>query len=216
MVIAEALVRAIPVITTDIAGIPEMLDDGVDGFVLPEGDEAAFVHALKRCAEEPALRKALGEAGLMRGRRQFAMTVMCTQYAALCRTIAPPTILIDMDGVVVDWDAGFAAKWPHALDRSTSYYMEQCVAPEHYEEAVALFHSERFFRDLPPMAGAVEALRTMRASGRYRCILCTSPILTSRYCAQDKCVLTSCAPLLAGTGSCLTSLTYLVLISMAV
>ena len=109
MVIAEALVRAIPVITTDIAGIPEMLDGGgVDGFVLPEGDEAAFVGAMRRCAAEPALRKALGEAGLARGRRQFAMSAMCAQYAAVCRRIAPPTVLIDMDGVVVDWDAGFA------------------------------------------------------------------------------------------------------------
>ena len=64
--------------------------------------------------------------------------------------------------------------------------MEQCVPAELYSEAVELFHSERFFRDLPPMAGAIDALRAMRASGRYRCILCTSPILTSRHCAQDK------------------------------
>ena len=143
MVIAEALVRAIPVITTDIAGIPEMLDGGgggpggggggdqQEGFVLPEGDEAAFVGAMRRVATEPGLRRALGEAGLARGRRQFGMSVMCAQYAAVCRRIAPPTVLIDMDGVVVDWDAGFAKCWREKAaantDPAKTYSLDRTV-----------------------------------------------------------------------------------------
>ena len=49
MVIAEAMMRAIPVITTDIAGIPEMLTNGVHGYSLPPGDHPkAEAAALER------------------------------------------------------------------------------------------------------------------------------------------------------------------------
>merc|ERR550514_2084658 len=46
MVIAEAMMRSLPVVTTDIAGIPEMLTNGVHGFVHSPEDTPAFIKAL--------------------------------------------------------------------------------------------------------------------------------------------------------------------------
>ena len=48
MVIAEAMIRGLPVVTTNIAGIPEMLTHGVHGYVLPPDDQAPFVDALRQ------------------------------------------------------------------------------------------------------------------------------------------------------------------------
>ena len=46
-------------------------------------------------------------------------------------------VLVDMDGVLVDWDAGFRAAWAGRtpIDRSASYAMEKCVPPAHEEAA---------------------------------------------------------------------------------
>merc|ERR1719198_935024 len=46
MVIAEAMMRGLPVVTTDIAGIPEMFVHGTHGFALPPDDPKPFVAAL--------------------------------------------------------------------------------------------------------------------------------------------------------------------------
>ena len=98
-------------------------------------------------------------------------------------------MLLDMDGVVVDWDAGFRAAWAargHAPpERARSYYMEECFRePGLREEAVRLFHAEGFFRDLPPREGALAAVREIAEA--YEVFICTSPVLTSAFCAAEK------------------------------
>ena len=99
-----------------------------------------------------------------------------------------PRVLLDMDGVVVDWDEGFRAAWAargHAPpERARSYYMEECVEPGLREEAVALFHAEGFFRDLPPREGALAAVSEVAEA--YEVFICTSPVLTSPFCAAEK------------------------------
>ena len=59
------------------------------------------------------------------------------------------------------------------------------MPPAFREEARAVFHAEGFFAGLPPMAGGVEAMRTLASMG-YRVFLCTSPVLTSSHCAGEK------------------------------
>ena len=70
-------------------------------------------------------------------------------------------ILLDMDGVVVDWDAGFYKAYGHGADQivRSSYYMEACVPAEHRDRAIDLFHSKEFFLNLPPMKGSLDAVR---------------------------------------------------------
>jgi colanic acid/amylovoran biosynthesis glycosyltransferase len=49
----EAMALRRPVITTWIAGIPELVHDGVHGWLFPAGSEAELVHAMRRCLEAP-------------------------------------------------------------------------------------------------------------------------------------------------------------------
>ena len=52
-VLKEAMASGMPVVGTRHAGIPELVEDGVSGWLVPERDEAALAAALARLAAEP-------------------------------------------------------------------------------------------------------------------------------------------------------------------
>jgi glycosyltransferase involved in cell wall biosynthesis len=59
LVILEALQRGIPVIAARIGGIPEIVDDGLNGLLVAPGDKGALVQALVRFIEDGVLREHL-------------------------------------------------------------------------------------------------------------------------------------------------------------
>lgn len=190
MVLAEAMARGKPVLTTGIAGIPEMVNNGVEGFVCGEEDTpccvAEWAHRMDELASSASLRQQMGEAGLSRYENQFRLQHMVDQYKDIARRLAKPVVLVDMDGCLVDWDQGFLNAWNGRtlVDRS-HYEMEKCVPADMYQEAVALFESEGFFRSLPAMSGGIDAAKRLVRSG-FEVFICTSPVVSSRYCAQEK------------------------------
>lgn len=50
-----------PVVVTDVGSIPEIVDDGVTGFIVPPGDVNALAKAVVRLLKDGSLRKELGE-----------------------------------------------------------------------------------------------------------------------------------------------------------
>ena len=60
---AEAAACGKPVIAFDVGGVREWLEDGINGFLLPEKDTAALTAKLELLACDPVLRMRLGEAG---------------------------------------------------------------------------------------------------------------------------------------------------------
>lgn len=58
----EAGAAALPVIASRVGGIPELIDDGVDGILCPAGDDAAFAAAITKLASDADMRGALGTA----------------------------------------------------------------------------------------------------------------------------------------------------------
>lgn len=63
VVLMEAMATGLPVVTTRIAGIPELVEDGVSGLVVPPGDAAGLAGALATLLADPALRDRMGAAG---------------------------------------------------------------------------------------------------------------------------------------------------------
>jgi len=61
-VILEAMAAAVPVVSTPVSGIPEVLRDGDTGLVVPEGDATAIADAVERLLDDPALGARLGTA----------------------------------------------------------------------------------------------------------------------------------------------------------
>jgi glycosyltransferase involved in cell wall biosynthesis len=62
-VVKEALAVGTPVIASDLAGIPEMLDAGRCGLLVPPGDIQALEHAIADLLADAARRQALAVAG---------------------------------------------------------------------------------------------------------------------------------------------------------
>ncbi|MBI1357229.1 MAG: glycosyltransferase [Acidobacteria bacterium] len=62
-VLMEAMANRMPVVSTAYSGIPELVRDGVDGYLTAEADVEAIADRLRRLAESPAQRRAMGEKG---------------------------------------------------------------------------------------------------------------------------------------------------------
>jgi glycosyltransferase involved in cell wall biosynthesis len=60
-VILEAMASRLPVVSTAVSGIPEVIHDGETGLVVPQRDPAAIADAVARLAADPGLAAAIGE-----------------------------------------------------------------------------------------------------------------------------------------------------------
>lgn len=73
LTLAEGMASGLPVVATSTGGVPDVVDDGVTGHLVPVGDLAAFTDRLARLAESPAERAALGTAGRARATELFSL-----------------------------------------------------------------------------------------------------------------------------------------------
>ena len=61
--IAEAMAYGKPIVATNVGGIPELVADGLTGFLVPRRDPFAAAERLNTLATDPGLRRKLGQAG---------------------------------------------------------------------------------------------------------------------------------------------------------
>jgi glycosyltransferase involved in cell wall biosynthesis len=81
--ILESMRAGLPVVVTDVGGNAEAVVDGETGFVVPPADPPALAEALLLVAEDPALRRKLGEAGRERVTTHFTLDACVAKYRAL-------------------------------------------------------------------------------------------------------------------------------------
>ncbi len=62
LVVAEGLAAGKPVIASNVGAIPELIDDGINGLLVPPNDVDALAHALVRAASDTRLRQRLADA----------------------------------------------------------------------------------------------------------------------------------------------------------
>jgi len=63
VVLMEAMAKEIPVVTTRITGVPELVEDGVSGVLVNPGNAEELANAVAHLAEDAELRKIFGKAG---------------------------------------------------------------------------------------------------------------------------------------------------------
>ena len=81
-VLMEAQSQALACLSTDISAIPELIDDGETGVLVPPDDPAALAAALAALIRDPATRRRLGQAGMARVRRDFDLHAGIDDLAA--------------------------------------------------------------------------------------------------------------------------------------
>ena len=83
----EALASGTPVVATNVGGIPDVVRDQVDGFLVEPGDTAGAAERLARLAADPALRARLGESGRERVTRRYSVARLVDDVDHLYRAL---------------------------------------------------------------------------------------------------------------------------------
>jgi glycosyltransferase involved in cell wall biosynthesis len=78
--ILEAAAAGLPVISTRLAGIPEMVIDGETGILVAPGDNEALAKAIDELLASPILRKQMGAKARERVLRHFNRDIVYPQY----------------------------------------------------------------------------------------------------------------------------------------
>ena len=78
--ILEAMSCGLPIVATDVGGNPELVDDGVTGFLVPVSDSIALAHAMQRYFLNQELLKLHGKAGRIKTETRFSMETMVNSY----------------------------------------------------------------------------------------------------------------------------------------
>ena len=79
--VAEAMGFALPCVTTDVGGLPEVVDDGKTGVLVPPRDPDALAAELIALLSDPARAEALGRAGYEKARTQMTWKAVADRIA---------------------------------------------------------------------------------------------------------------------------------------
>ncbi len=88
-VLIEALAIGVPVVGSSVAAIPEVIEDGVTGSLVPAGDAVAIADSLERLLMEPASAEMLIEGGRRRIAAEFDATANAARLVSLFSCRAP-------------------------------------------------------------------------------------------------------------------------------
>jgi glycosyltransferase involved in cell wall biosynthesis len=72
LVVAEAMSYGLPVIASEVGGIPEMVKDGETGFLFRAGDHIQLAEKMKLVWQNPQLARQLGQAGRDKATREYS------------------------------------------------------------------------------------------------------------------------------------------------
>jgi glycosyltransferase involved in cell wall biosynthesis len=83
----ETMACGKPVIATHVDQVAELVEDNVNGLLIPPGDVESLCAAIERLAADPSLRRRLGEAGRRTIAERFSLARAAAQYADIYRRL---------------------------------------------------------------------------------------------------------------------------------
>ena len=102
----EALASGCPVVATRVGGVPDVVRDGEDGFLVELGDLETLADRLAQLAADPALRRRMGEAGRERVLPRYAVERLIDDVDGLYRR------LLEQKGVALSAAAARRPRMP--------------------------------------------------------------------------------------------------------
>jgi N-acetyl-alpha-D-glucosaminyl L-malate synthase BshA len=91
LVALEAMACQVPVIATRVGGIPEVVRDGIDGFLYAVGDVGSMAEGCRSILGSPGIREQMGKAARDRASHEFCSQSIVMQYEDLYKRITETT-----------------------------------------------------------------------------------------------------------------------------
>jgi glycosyltransferase involved in cell wall biosynthesis len=85
----EAMAAGLPVVSTAVSGIPELVHDGINGLLVRPDDPEALADAMWRLAKDPRLTERLADAGRVTVVDHFDGDLLTKRLADLFAASAP-------------------------------------------------------------------------------------------------------------------------------
>lgn len=83
----EAQSCGLPAVASRTGGVPDIVEDGVTGFLVPPGESTPLAHGLRRLLTDPELRQRFAQAARERAERVFNRATSVSRYAELFRSL---------------------------------------------------------------------------------------------------------------------------------
>jgi glycosyltransferase involved in cell wall biosynthesis len=88
LALVEAMAAGLPVVVSDVGGVPEVAVAGREAILVPPGDPARLAEGLATLLRDAGARSAMGQAARERAVRDFSVSTMCEAYERLYRGAA--------------------------------------------------------------------------------------------------------------------------------
>lgn len=90
LAVVEAMAAGVPLVASRTGGIPELVEEGRTGMLVPPGDARALANALRLLLDDPGLRGAMAVQGPITARRRFSLDRAAADlYALVSRQLSP-------------------------------------------------------------------------------------------------------------------------------
>lgn len=76
----EALSMGLPIITTNVVGCRETVEDGINGFIVPPRNSIALAEAIEKLIMDPALAQQMGKAGREKAIKEFDISTIINKH----------------------------------------------------------------------------------------------------------------------------------------
>src|SRR5207249_2045495 len=83
VIVLEAFAARLPVVGTAVGGVPEVIEDGVSGYLVPPGDAGALARRIGDVLSDDARRVQMGQRGRECVEAQFTFAAQSVQYQRL-------------------------------------------------------------------------------------------------------------------------------------
>lgn len=91
-VVLEAMACAVPVLSCDVGGVPDMITDGVHGRLVPGEDSEALAVALIEIIRDPSPLRQWGRQGRIKCEAEYSLHRQGRDYAGLFQSLSVPTV----------------------------------------------------------------------------------------------------------------------------
>src|SRR5579872_2361623 len=89
--VIEAMAAGLPIVSTAVGGVPELLQNGREGFIVQPGDAEQLSAAMMTLLKDRDLRRTMGAAAAARAKDKFDVSAMVRAYEELYDEISAPS-----------------------------------------------------------------------------------------------------------------------------